>query len=269
MTLKILALETSGLYGSAALAEDGQLVVEESLAPPVRSAQGLAPLLDRLLRSAGWRPADVGLIAVIDGPGSFTGLRVGLTTAKLYAYATGAAVLGIDAFAAIAHAVPNTIAHAVPNIIAHAVQAGIAHTGIAHTGIGAPADTTPPAALDRLSIAMDAQRGQLLAARWQRTPSDEWRETAAAELLDVDRWLASLSPGDVVVGPALGSGRPRLADVLPSGVVGLPETCWTPTAATVARLAWRDHEAGRRDSLWTLLPRYYRPSAAEEKRAES
>lgn len=256
MTLRILALETSGLYGSAALAEDGQLVVEESLAPPVRSAQGLAPLLDRLLRTAGWRPADVGLIAVIDGPGSFTGLRVGLTTAKLYAYATGAAVLGIDAFAAIAHAIPSIIA-----------PAGRADN--AQTGLSSQADAPPPATPDRLSIAMDAQRGQLLAACWQRSPTGDWRETAAAELLDVDRWIASLSPGDVVVGPALGSGRPRLADGLPSGVVVLPETCWTPTAATVARLAWRDHAAGRRDSLWTLLPRYYRPSAAEEKRAES
>jgi tRNA threonylcarbamoyladenosine biosynthesis protein TsaB len=228
MPLKILALETSGLYGSAALAEDGQLVAEAAIEPPTRSAQGLTPLLDRLLRSAGWRPVEIGLVAVIEGPGSFTGLRVGLATAKVFAYAGGTSVLGIDAFAAIASAMPNT------------------------------------GEIERLAIVADAQRGQLLTAHWRRDAEGQWREESPASLRDVDRWLARLSPGDVVAGPALALGRPKLADSLPTGVTALSEDRWMPTAATVARLAWRDFQAGRRDSLWALVPRYHRPSAAEE-----
>jgi tRNA threonylcarbamoyladenosine biosynthesis protein TsaB len=233
MPLKILALETSGLYGSAALAEDGQWVGEAAIVPPTRSAQGLTPLLDRLLRDAGWQPVDIGLVAVIDGPGSFTGLRVGLATAKVFAFASGASVLGIDAFAAIAASVPATM------------ESG------------------------QVSLVADAQRGQLLAARWRRGAAGEWREESPASLLDIDRWLASLAPGDVVAGPALALGRPKLADSLPAGVVVLPEIHWMPTAATVARLAWRDFQAGRRDSLWSLVPRYHRPSAAEEVKGEA
>ncbi len=234
MTLKILALETSGLYGSAALAEDGQLIAEATLEPPSRSAQGLAPLLDRLLRNAGWNPRDVGLVAVVDGPGSFTGLRVGLTTAKLFAYASGASVLGVNTFAAIACAAPTT--------------------------------TPPPTTTEncRLVMVADAQRGQLLTARWRRNAAGDCQEESPPSLLDVDRWLSSLSAEDVVAGPALAMGRPRLADSLPAGVRTLPESHWMPTAATVARLAWHDFQAGRRDSLWSLVPRYHRPSAAEE-----
>ena len=51
-----------------------------------------------LLRQVGWRPADVQLVAVSCGPGSFTGLRIGVTTAKVFAYAVGAQNLGCRYF---------------------------------------------------------------------------------------------------------------------------------------------------------------------------
>ncbi|MFM7071163.1 MAG: tRNA (adenosine(37)-N6)-threonylcarbamoyltransferase complex dimerization subunit type 1 TsaB, partial [Planctomycetota bacterium] len=187
----------------------------------------------------------------VDGPGSFTGLRVGLATAKLFAYATGAEVLGIDAFAAIASAAPPTL--------------DIREASERDNGDSLAVERM---AIDQLNIVSDAQRGQLLAARWKRVAGSDWDEDVSTSLLDVDRWLASLAPGDVVAGPALSTGRPALAASLPPGVFALPENFWLPTAAFVARLAWRDFQAGRRDSLWSLVPRYHRPSAAEEKRAE-
>jgi hypothetical protein len=45
----------------------------------------------------------------------------------------------------------------------------------------------------------------------------------------------------------------------------LDPPCWAPSAAVLARLAQHHYAAGRRDDLWTLVPRYSRPSAAEEK----
>lgn len=266
MPLKILALETSGLYGSAALAEDGQLIAEATLAPPTRSAHGLAPLLDRLLRDSAWRPFDIGLVAVVDGPGSFTGLRVGLATAKLFAYATGADVLGIDAFAAIASAAPQFLDNR--SASGHVNGNSLAIERLAAEPLAVESLAVERLAVEHLNIVADAQRGQLLTARWKRGATSDWNEDAPATLLDVDRWLAGLAPGDVVAGPALATGRPTLAASLSRGVFALPENFWIPTAASVARLAWRDFQAGRRDSLWSLVPRYHRPSAAEEKRAE-
>ena len=82
--------------------------------------------------------------------------------------------------------------------------------------------------------------------------------------LPLDEWLAGLPPGFAVSGPVL----KKWADPLPAGVTMLDRAFWRPTAANVARLAYRDYLAGRRDDLWNLLPLYSRPSAAEEKWAK-
>ena len=70
-----------------------------------------------------------------------------------------------------------------------------------------------------------------------------------------------MPPGFAVSGPVL----KKWTDPLPEGVAMLDRAFWRPTAANVARLAYRDYLAGRRDDLWKLLPLYSRPSAAEEK----
>src|SRR5687768_6416743 len=113
MPLRILALETSGRSGSVA-ALIGQVVPvrtrvigQQALDDHQRNAQSLAPAIRSLLDVAGWRPADVQLVAVTAGPGSFTGLRVGVTTAKVFAYATSAAVLGVDTLEVIAQQAPD------------------------------------------------------------------------------------------------------------------------------------------------------------------
>src|SRR5271163_2151267 len=93
---RILALETSELTGSVAAAADGNVLAELQLDPQQRSAQSLAPAIRALLAQVGWQPADIDLLAVTIGPGSFTGLRVGVATAKVFAYACGAEVLGIS-----------------------------------------------------------------------------------------------------------------------------------------------------------------------------
>lgn len=102
MPLRILALETSGRSGSVAALEGDRLLEQTLLEPTQRSAQSLAPAIERTLKTVGWKPCDVGLVAVTAGPGSFTGLRVGVTTAKTFAWATGAAVLGVDTLEVIA-----------------------------------------------------------------------------------------------------------------------------------------------------------------------
>src|SRR6201999_4451574 len=73
-----------------------------------RSAQTLLPAIGELLRTCGWRPAELELICTTTGPGSFTGLRIGVTTAKTLAYATGAKLIGVNTLAALAAAVQPT-----------------------------------------------------------------------------------------------------------------------------------------------------------------
>jgi tRNA threonylcarbamoyladenosine biosynthesis protein TsaB len=112
-------------------------------------------------------------------------------------------------------------------------------------------------------VAQSFQR-DLPAARHGIYPA-EWlgwlRPTGDAELMEVDAWLGGLAAGTAVAGPVLR----KLADRVPGHLTLLDPQYWSPTAAAVARLAARLHAAGGRDDLWSLAPRYFRRSAAEEK----
>jgi tRNA threonylcarbamoyladenosine biosynthesis protein TsaB len=225
--VRILAIETTALTGSVALLEDDRLIAENTLPSDQRSARSLAPTIQQIVNEAAWDIASLGLIGVAQGPGSFTGLRVGITTAKALAYALKAEVLGVDTLQVLAN------------------------------------QLDPPAAA-RIHAVFDAQRKQLFAATFRRGQIGLFVERLSeTKVIDLAELVAALAPGDVVVGPIAG----QLASTLPPGtMIAASEAC-VPRAATIGRLAWHDYQAGRRDGLWHLAPQYHRPSAAEEKAA--
>ena len=171
---RILAIETVGRTGSIALAENERLVVQHVLSSEQRMTQNLAPGIRDLLAANGWQPGEVELVAVAIGPGSFTGLRCGVTTAKVLAYATGADVVGIDALAALAQQAPEDC--------------------------------------QQLETVLDAQRKQLFAATHGRDEDGLMQLRGATEIVDAEAWLASLKPGQVVAGPVLDKLKPRLPE---------------------------------------------------------
>jgi tRNA threonylcarbamoyladenosine biosynthesis protein TsaB len=235
----ILAFDTSGLYGSVALLNGPHPLAERILPTDRRSAQTLAPAIADLLASQHITAKQIRLVATTIGPGSFTGLRVGITAAKTFAYAAGAEVLGISTLEAIANGIqphqpgPNFV----PEI--HAI--------------------------------LDAQRKELFLARFTSTSitRDENNLLSLTRLTDdaiisADDWLTSLKPGTIVAGAALD----RLQSRLPPEVIVDPHSR-QPSATIIGQLAHRDYQAGRRDNLWKLAPLYLRPSYAEEKATRS
>ncbi|MGA2620515.1 MAG: tRNA (adenosine(37)-N6)-threonylcarbamoyltransferase complex dimerization subunit type 1 TsaB [Thermoguttaceae bacterium] len=163
--VRILALETTETIGSVAAAIDDKLLHELQLDSSGRSAASLAPAIKTVLQCALWRPGAVQLVAVTIGPGSFTGLRVGLATAKTFAYAVGAEILGVDTLEVIAAAAP--------------------------------------AAVRSVSVAVDAQRGDAIVRTFRRA-AGQWLEAVGpAALVPLEAWLAQLEPGSIVSGPAL------------------------------------------------------------------
>src|SRR5215471_12911522 len=106
MDARLLLLETSGRVGQVALAEGGRLRGVRRLEETRRHARDLAPAVRELLAAQGWRVRDLHGVIVSRGPGSYTGLRVGIMSAKALAYATGCTLLAIDTFAVIAGQAP-------------------------------------------------------------------------------------------------------------------------------------------------------------------
>ena len=102
MSRLLLAIDTTGEFGSLALAEDGRLLEEVPLRSPEGFGHILFPEIERLLARHRLKITGVAGFAVAAGPGSFTGVRVGLTAAKGLAEATGRKVVAVSNLQALA-----------------------------------------------------------------------------------------------------------------------------------------------------------------------
>ena len=105
--MNVLGIETSGPIGSAAACRDSEVIAEERLERGMEHGRMILPLVDRVLNRAGWdRRRDIHLIAVDVGPGSYTGLRVGLTCARTHAVFARVPIVGVCSLDALAENAP-------------------------------------------------------------------------------------------------------------------------------------------------------------------
>jgi tRNA threonylcarbamoyladenosine biosynthesis protein TsaB len=103
--MRILAIDTSSAISAVSLVDRDRVLAEDHVGSENRHAENLLPRIQAQLAAAGWTLAALDLIAVGLGPGSFTGLRVGLATAKGLALATGVPLRGVSSLAVLARAV--------------------------------------------------------------------------------------------------------------------------------------------------------------------
>jgi tRNA threonylcarbamoyladenosine biosynthesis protein TsaB len=104
--VRVLGVETSTPAGGVALLEGERLVGEYVLDARATHSERLMPTVDRLLHDAGWSARDLEGLAVAVGPGSFTGLRIGLSTVKGLALALGVPIAAVPTLEAVAAALP-------------------------------------------------------------------------------------------------------------------------------------------------------------------
>lgn len=233
--MKTLAIDTSLAAGSVAAVAGGRTAARP-LGASGAHARLVAAALAEAAAELGWTPRDVELVAVVRGPGSFTGLRVGVAAAKGLAWATSCRLVAVSGF----------------ELVARAAQA---------------AAGWPEAPIH---MAYDAGRGDVFAATALPAPGSPTGWTIGpAALVPLADWFDSLAPGALVAGPALDleacvphvAARPDLRPAPPAGR--------GPTAIEAARTALLRAAAGHRDDPATLVPDYLRPSYADERGAAS
>ena len=102
----VLALDAAGLGCSVAVGVDNRVAGFRRVTSLHGQAEILLPLVDQVMAAAGLAPAAIDVVATTVGPGSFTGIRVGLAAARGIALCAGAQLLGVSSFAAVAAALP-------------------------------------------------------------------------------------------------------------------------------------------------------------------
>lgn len=99
--MKIFAIDTTVKTAAAALVEDGKLIAEYSLNTNTHSTT-LLPMISSILETSGTKVSDIDLFAVSAGPGSFTGVRIGVATIKGLAFADNIPCTGVSSLEAMA-----------------------------------------------------------------------------------------------------------------------------------------------------------------------
>ena len=229
--MKILALESSAVAASAALCEDETLLAQSFQNSGLTHSQTLLPMAKEVMERCGVAAEDLDLIAVANGPGSFTGLRIGVATAKGLAWAAEKPCAGCSTLESMAW-----------NL------AGL-------TG--------------EVCAAMDARRNQVYNARFRVDGETVERLTPdrAISLEDLVGELSGTATEQIIVG----DGAKLCCDALVKAGIPAklaPANLRMQTAWGVARLGLELARQGKTVSSQALAPEYHRLSQAERERLE-
>lgn len=100
--MKILAIDTSTMLGGIAIMDESLLIAESRLNVRSTHSERLMTEIEHCLKQSGIKISDIDVFAVATGPGSFTGLRIGLSTVKGFSYATGKQIVSVPTLEALA-----------------------------------------------------------------------------------------------------------------------------------------------------------------------
>ena len=120
--MNILMIDTSGPACGVAVMKDGQIVCELQLTSGKTHSQRVMPMVDQALSMCEMTVADIDLFGAVAGPGSFTGVRIGVSSVKALAHAAGKPCIGVDALEALAANVTGSDGVICPILDARAQQ---------------------------------------------------------------------------------------------------------------------------------------------------
>ncbi len=223
--MKILALETATMAGSAAILDDSEgLIGEIRVNINIAHSERLMPSVEWLLNASRVSIRDIDAFAVSIGPGSFTGLRIGLSTVKGFCYATGKPVVPVPTLDAFARTLPFC-----------------------------PFCICPM---------LDARRNEVYAClyKWEGGVMKKILPETAVNPGDL---LKEIKEKTVFLGEGARIYEKLIKESLRGDAVFAPPETMTPRASTVAEIAAEKIKAGIFTDPIALVPFYIRKSEAE------
>ncbi len=227
--MRILGIDTSTPIGSVALIDDDNIVAEHTLNIVQAHSSRLMPAIDTVLKWGEITPHDLDGCAVGIGPGSFTGIRIGVATVKSLCYAVDKPIVGVSTLEAIAYNLRWTAGLVCPILDARRseIYGGIFHGGTEWQRI-----------TDDLCLPIDAFLDKLD------------RHTTQ------DSTIVFVGDGLTEYGNAI---QERFDKTAPHDQYKRADAIFNvPRGATIAKLGANRLKQGNTDSYWTLVPNYVR-----------
>jgi tRNA threonylcarbamoyladenosine biosynthesis protein TsaB len=196
--MRLLALDTSTDFLSLACLEDGVVAGELHEEAGIRHSEILASRIKDILEDVDWDISDIGAVAAGVGPGSFTGLRIGVSTAKGLALVLNASVIGIPSLDAIAMRGPSGRGLIVP--------------------------------------VLDAHKGKVYTCVYERMPAGRLKRKSGYLLCDVTKLEAYLGERSVIFGNGLDKYEKELG-ALPLAETE-KDVDWFPRASDIGKMAF-------------------------------
>ena len=224
--MSILAIDTATQVSSVAVLKEGRLLAELTMQGKLTHSETLLPHIEQVLKMAAVVKEELTGIAVSNGPGSVTGLRIGLAAAKAMSYVLGIPLVGVSTLQALAHQLPA------PGI--------------------------------RVMCLLDAQKGNAYVEsyRWENNSLQVVDSVQVAKITDIVAACANMNEQVILLGDAV---QKKVAGKLelPANVSVAPPHIVMPRAACVAMLGQAKLMAGETDNVMDLEPVYIRRSEAE------
>jgi len=230
----VLAVETSGRMGSVAIAVGEHMLAESAFSGPMRHSSEVFPAICSLLNRFAQKSKNIEHIYISVGPGSFTGLRIAVSMAKIMHLANDAKIVAVDTLDVIA-----------ANADDYMRQKNID--------------------IERIAVILDAKRSQFYISVYQHTSDNIWKKSIPDCLMTASQFLDRFSEKEKPVW-LLGEGLVYYADKFKAeGIYFLDESYWTPRAEKVHMLGWKMACAGQFADPLTLQPKYLRKPEVKEK----
>ena len=243
----VLAVETSSRIGSVALALGGEILAETLFSTPLMHSAEIFPAITALLKRAKLKPGQIEHVYISAGPGSFTGLRIAVTLAKIMHLANAVKVIAVDTLDVIAY---NVVDYIGENVDTNR-QSGKSKDSV-----------------EKIAIILDAKRGQFFTAVYNccfyeadlqnAVFCKHFKKASPDSLMSASEVIAEFAEMGKPIW-LLGDGLVYHKDKFKSqGVCFFEQKYWSPRANKVHRLGWQLAGKGMFTDPVDLKPLYLR-----------